>query len=322
MALGKSSGTHSNRARGYTFALISAAFLSTTAILIRYLTQIYNLPALVLAFWRDLFVVLTLLPALGLLRADLLRVRRHHLPYLVGYGFVLAIFNILWTLSVASNGAAVATVLAYTSAAFTTLLGWWLLKEGLDGSKLLAVTLSLAGCVMVSGAWQPATWHTGMLGILTGLLSGLGYAAYSLMGRSASKRGLNPWTSLLYTFGFATVFLLCSNLAPEQILPGTAMRPADFLWLGKAWTGWGVLFLLAAVPTVAGFGLYNVSLSYLPSSVANLIVTLEPAFTGIVAYLLLGERFSGMQIGGSLVLLSSVVLLRIRERRRVASDDV
>lgn len=312
----------SNRARGYTFALISAAFLSTTAILIRHLTQTYRLPALVLAFWRDLFVVLTLLPVLGLLRGDLLHVQQHHLPYLAGYGFVLAIFNVLWTLSVALNGAAVATVLAYTSAAFTTLLGWWLLKEGLDESKLLAVALSLAGCVMVSGAWQPATWRTGMLGVLTGLLSGLGYAAYSLMGRSASKRGLNPWTSLLYTFGFATLFLLCLNLVPERILPGTAMRPSDFLWLGNALAGWGVLFLLAAVPTVAGFGLYNVSLSYLPSSVANLVVTLEPALTGIVAYLLLGERFSGMQIGGSLILLSSVALLRIREARLAASGDV
>jgi hypothetical protein len=38
---------------------------------------------------------------------------------------------------------------------------------------------------------------------------------------------------------------------------------SDFLWLGGAFNGWIVLFLLAAVPTVAGFGLYNVSLSLL-----------------------------------------------------------
>ena len=54
-----------NRSRGYAIALISALILSTTAIFIRHLTQTYQIPSLVLAFWRDSFVVLTLLPILG-----------------------------------------------------------------------------------------------------------------------------------------------------------------------------------------------------------------------------------------------------------------
>ena len=94
------------------------------------------------------------------------------LRYLVLYGLVLAIFNSLWTLSVALNGAAVSTVLAYCSAGFTALLGWWLLKERLDWGKLLAVALSLGGCVLVSGALDPAAWRVNLLGIITGILSG------------------------------------------------------------------------------------------------------------------------------------------------------
>jgi drug/metabolite transporter (DMT)-like permease len=299
--------------RGYTIALISAAILSTTAIFIRYLTQTYHVPSLVLAFWRDAFVALTLLVVLGWLVPHLLRLKRPHLVYLVAYGFVLAIFNALWTLSVALNGAAVSTVLAYCSAAFTALLGWWLLKERLDWAKLLAVALCLGGCVLVSGALDPAAWQTNWVGILTGVLSGLGYAIYSMMGRSASQRGLNPWTTLFYTFSFATVFLLLFNLLPGGFLPGAASQPADLLWLGNSLTGWGILFLLAAGPTVAGFGLYNVSLGYLPSSVANLIATLEPAFTAIIAYFLLGERLTWNQLGGSLLILTGVVFLRIYE---------
>lgn len=83
------------------------------------------------------------------------------------------------------------------------------------------------------------------------------------------------WTILFHTFGFVAVFLLLFNLLPGGLLPGTATRPADLFWLGNALAGWGILFLLAAGPTVAGFGLYNISLGYLPSSVANLIVTLD-----------------------------------------------
>jgi drug/metabolite transporter (DMT)-like permease len=310
---------NSQLARGYAIAVISAAILSTTAIFIRYLTQTYDLPALVLAFWRDSFVALSLLLVLALLRPSLLRVSRQHLAYLLLYGLMLAIFNSLWTLSVALNGAGISTVLVYCSAAFTALLGWWLLKERLGWAKLVAVAASLGGCVLVSGAYDLSAWNANLLGILTGLLSGLWYAIYSLMGRSASQRGLNSWTTVLYTFGFAAFFLLGFNLLPGVVgsIPGAAAHPADLMWLGTSMAGWGILLMLAAGPTLAGFGLYNVSLSLLPSSVANLILTLEPAFTALIAYFTLAERFNAIQLSGGLMILAGVVFLRVYEGRRV-----
>jgi drug/metabolite transporter (DMT)-like permease len=304
--------------RGYTMAVTSAVVLSTTAIFIRYLTENYEIPPLVLAFWRDVFVTITLVIALGWGRPALLHVGRDHVRYLAVYGFVLAIFNALWTLSVAQNGAAVATVLVYSSTGFTVLLGWWVLRERLDWAKVLAVMLCMSGCTLVSEALKPGVWQTNVLGIIAGVLSGLSYAIYSLMGRSASQRGLNPWTTLLYTFGMAAAFLLAFNALPGQILPGTASRVADLWWLGDALKGWGVLVLLAAGPTVLGFGLYNLSLKALPSSIANLIVSLEPASTAVIAYLVLGERLSGVQVGGSLILLGGVIFLRVHEGRIVS----
>jgi drug/metabolite transporter (DMT)-like permease len=305
----------SHLTRGYTIALISAAILSTTAIFIRYLTQTYQLPALVLACLREGIVALIMIAILGLRWPRLLRVKREHLVYLILYGLMLALFNSLWTLSVSLNGAAVSTVLVYCSAGFTALLGWWLLKERLDWAKLLAVAICLGGCVLVSGAFAPEAWRANLIGILTGILSGLWYAIYSLMGRSAAQRGLNPWTTLFYTFSFASLFLFAVNLIPGGFLPGKALQPLDLLWLGDSLPGWGILVALAAGPTLAGYGLLLVSLSYLPSSVVNLIATLEPAFTALIAYLLLGERLNGIQIGGSLMILAGVVFLRVYEGR-------
>ena len=303
--------------------MVSAIILSTTAIFIRYLTQTPQMPALILAFWRDLFVALTLVAFLRMIRPGLLKVKRKDLRYLLVYGLVLAIFNGLWTLSVALNGAAISTVLAYCSAAFTALLGWWFLKERLDWAKIVAVLLSLCGCVLVSDALNLAAWTANFMGILTGILSGLLYAIYSLMGRSASQRNLNPWTTLQYTFGFAAVFLLIFNLLPGDFVPGKAVRASDLLWLGDSSTGWSILFLLAAGPTLTGFGTYNVSLSYLPSSVANLIVSLEPVITACMAYFLFGELLTGIQILGSLMILTGVVFLRIYEGKLLhpSSDE-
>jgi drug/metabolite transporter (DMT)-like permease len=305
--------TLTTRAYGYWIAVASAIFLSTTAIFIRHLTQTYHLPALVLAFWRNVFVVLTLVIVFQVLFPDRLRVSRDRLAALALHGLILAFFNALWTLSVTMNGAAVATVLVYSSAAFTSLLGWLLLKERLGWMKLLAIALSIAGCALISGAWDTAVWSSNAAGVFTGILSGLSYAIYTLMGRSAAQRGQNPWTTLLYTFGFAGIFLFLINLEPFLPVPGAATKPTDLFWLGTSFSGWGILLLLAAGPTVMGFGLYNLSLSHLPASVVNLIVSMEPAFTAVTAYLLLGEQLTGIQISGSLMILAGVVLLRLGE---------
>jgi drug/metabolite transporter (DMT)-like permease len=304
----------SHLTRGYAIALTSAIILSTTAVFIRYLTQTYQLPALVLAFWRDLIVSTSLFLILRLFWPNLLQLGSH-LRYLLIYGFCLAIFNSMWTLSVSLNGAAVSTVLAYSSAAFTALLGRWFLKEPLHWAKLTAVVVSLVGCALVADALAAAAWRVNLTGIITGIASGLLWAVYSLMGRSASQRGLNPWTTLVYTFGLAAAFLLAFNLLGGKFLPGAAVHPADFFWLGNSWIGWGVLILLAAGPTLAGFGLYNVALTHLPSSVANLIATSEPVFTAATAFFFLGERLTWMQVGGSLLVLGGVVLLRLYEGR-------
>lgn len=299
--------------QGYLICILGTLIWSFTAIFIRYLTVNYGLPPLVLAFWRDLFVFLILGGVMLLFAPSRLRLSRGQIGFLVFYGLVLSVFNSLWTFSVALNGAAVSTVLAYSSAAFTAVLGWRLFGERLGPVKIVAVSLSLLGCVFVSGAYSPAAWHLNTLGILTGLLSGVAFAAYSLLGKSSSQRQIYPWTALLYTFGFAAVFLLAYNLLPG-VIPG-GNDPANMLFLGNAWVGWAVLLALAAGPTIGGYGLYTVSLTYLPASVANLIATLEPAMTAGLAYVFLDERLSSPELLGSVFIISGVILLRFGEGR-------
>lgn len=306
--------------RGFLVALASAIVLSFTAILIRLISQNYQLPALILAYWREIFVALSLLPALLIIKPALLRLEKRHWPFMVLFGIIMALFNMLWTLSVTLIGASVATVLVYCSGAFTALLGWWLLKESLGWQKIIAVILCLLGAVLVSGATQAAAWEANTLGIITGIGSGLMYAFYSLMGRTATQRGINPWTALFYTFLFASVFMLLANLVPGNFIPGTANTPSDMFLLGNRWTGWLLLFLLAAGPTLLGFGLYNVSLSLLPSSTTNLIVTIEPVFTAITAFFLLDERLSSLELMGSGLILIALVILRMRKKPKQISN--
>jgi hypothetical protein len=98
---------------------------------------------------------------------------------------------------VALDGAAVATVLTYNPPA-----------------RIAAILLSMAGWILVAGAYDLAAWQVKPLGIAAGLLAGLAFAVYSIMGRAAAQRNMPAWSTLLYIFFVAAVFLLLYRVIP------------------------------------------------------------------------------------------------------------
>lgn len=305
----KTSTTYS---RGYVIALTATVLWSFTGILISYLSRTYALPPLVLTFWRDLFVSFGMFVALMLFSRARFKLDRSHRKFMVFYGFTLAVFNSLWTFSVQYNGAAVATVLAFSSPAITAILSRMIFRERFNQVKLLSIVLSLIGIVLVSGAHDPSIWKLNPLGIIFGLLTGFFFAFYNLEGKHASDSSIDSWTALFYSFATATIFLLAFNLGVD----GLSGKPllSDMFWLGNSTVAWGMLFFLGVAPTLGGFGLYTLSLRYLAPTVANLIATLEPALTAIWAYFLLNERLNGIQWVGGFLVFTGVILLRWGEK--------
>jgi drug/metabolite transporter (DMT)-like permease len=171
--------------------------------------------------------------------------------------------------------------------------------------------LSIGGIVLVSGAWDSAAWQVNPAGIAFGLFTGLVFAAYNVMGKTASNRGIDSWTSLLYAFGGATIFLFFFNL----LFDAASSRPllGNMLWLGNSIPGWTILILLGIGPTLGGFGLYTLSLDYLPATVSNLIATLEPVLTSIWAYFVFGESLTPPQLIGGALVFVGVILLRLKD---------
>jgi DME family drug/metabolite transporter len=302
----------SQSSRGFMIALTATVLWSTTGIFISYLSKTYSLPSLVLAFWRDLFVSFGMVVGLLVFSRARFQLDRKHWGFMVLYGLTLAIFNSMWTFSVQYNGAAVATVMAFSSPAMTAILSKIVFKEYFSGIKIISILLSLAGIILVSGAYNPATWNLNPLGIIFGLISGLMFAIYNLEGKHASDTHLDSWTALLYSFALATFFLLFFNLGNDLFITGKAPF-ADMLWLGSSVSGWAILFFLGVAPTLGGFGLYTLSIRYLSPTTSNLIATLEPAFTAVWAYFLLNEILTGTQLIGGALVLTGVILLRFFE---------
>ena len=301
--------------RGFTIALTATILWSTTGILIAYLSKTYGIPSLVLAFWRDLFVSLGMIAGLLVLSRGRLALERRHWGFMTLYGLTLAVFNSAWTFSVQYNGAAVATVLAFSSPALTAFFSYLIFKERFSRVKIISIALSFAGTILVSGAHDPATWKLNPAGILFGLLTGLMFAFYNLEGKAATDKQIDSWTALLYSFGGATVFLFLFNLASDLFVTRIPVF-SDMLWLGSSLTGWGILIFLAVAPTLVGFGLYTLSLRSLSPTVANLIATLEPVLAGIWAYVFLSETLTGVQWVGSALVMGGVILLRVGDHEK------
>lgn len=303
----------SNSSRGFIIALIATIIWSTTGPFISYLVKTYALPSLVLAFWRDLFVAFGMFVGLLIFSRKLFMLERKHWGFMVWYGVSLAIFNSMWTFSVQYNGAAVATVLAFSSPAMTAVLSRIIFKETFNGIKIISIALSFIGTILVAGAADPAAWKLNPLGIIFGLLTGLMFAVYNLQGKTAGDRNIDSWTALLYSFASATFFLFFFNLGSDLFITD---QPAlsNMLWLGNSLPGWGLLFFLGVAPTLGGFGLYTLSIRYLSPTISNLVATLEPVFTAVLSYFFLQEVMTSVQLGGSFLLLLGVILLRVANR--------
>jgi drug/metabolite transporter (DMT)-like permease len=301
---------------GYTAAFGSVVAWSWTSILIGYLLRSHPIAPMTLAFWRDLTSGVALLALLACARRAAVRVARRDRAFLLLAGASVALLNLTWTVSIALNGAAVSVVIVYSSPAITALVARVLFGERLGAIRVLALAASFAGCVLVAKANEPSQWALNGLGIVAGLLSSVSFAAYSVMGKVASRRGIGPWTVTAYTFVIAAAALLP---VAYLSLPASGAE-SSLLSLGPSWSGW-LLLLLLIVPTLGGYGLYTISLGYLPVATANIIATLEPILTTLWAYLLLGESLDPAQAVGGALIVGSVVFLQL-EPRDAAEGDV
>lgn len=288
--------------RGYVTVLAGTVIWALTGIVIKILLTHYRMDTLTIAFWRVFFVALFMFLVLGVSDAKQLSIAWRDMGVFFVYGLMgIGIHQLVWISSVQYNGAAVATVIIYTSPAIVGILAARFLREKYTRLKFIALVLTIVGCTLVAKAYDLEHVQLNALGIAVGIGAACTFATYSLMGRLVSRQ-YSPWTSLFYAFFFGLIFLLPINLALGKLMP--VQLPLD---------GWGTLLFLALVPTLGGFGAYTFGLSHLPASVASILAAFEPVTTVIIAYLVFGETLDTWQLIGSGLILLSVILLRPRE---------
>lgn len=248
--------------------------------------------------FRAVLTTLLLAGVIAIRDKKLFRVAFKDLWMFFGMGVLsFVLFNLCYFISMQANGSlAVAAVLLYTAPVFIMILSLMLFREKLTLYKGLALLLSVAGCVLVS-APDGAPFST--KGIFFGVLSGLGYALYSIFGRYALQKYASL-TCSFYAFLMAAIVTLPAFFFQ---LPGEALLlPALPYLLG-----------IAVVSTFLPYICYTAGLMLTTPARASIIACIEPAVAALAGFFIYGQRLSWAAAAGILLVLFSVCLLQIKK---------
>ena len=296
---------------GYLLCVVAAIVWAGTAPGIKYLLDIYHVPGVTLALWRDVFVTLVAGAVVFIRYPQAFRLKRSELIPLIILGVVsIGIYHALWIWSVSLNGAAIAVVLIYLFPTFVTIGARFMFGEQLRWPQMIGLLLSLIGMVLLVKLYDPAQIKLNWLGITVGLTTAVLQAFYVLYTQRAVQT-VNPWASLTITMASGSVALLVILLCAP--LTGIANPPGLFQ-VGN-YMAWLILLALAIGPTLGGYALFNLSLQHIPASIGGLILVLEAPTASAIAIIFLGERLAALQFVGVALVLVSIVLPTLLTRR-------
>ncbi len=285
---------------GVLAVLVASACWGTSGIFVKLVTLEGEVSALALAFWRDLTTFTILVLLLAVLRPAWLRIRGTEIRWLVAMGASLGTFHVFWNLAVMLNGAAVATVQQAGMPAIVTVVAWLLWGESLTWKKVVAILLTFAGTVLVSGLDVLGEAQLSLGGLLIGMGTPITYALWTLFAKKA-QGDHNPMTTVTYAFGVAALVLLPLQVFAEQPFP---VSGTTLLWFGA----------LIVFSTLMSFPTYTLGLRRLPASVVGILAMSEIAFVAFYAMVLMGERLSVSQMMGALLVICGVLILSWRAR--------
>lgn len=280
---------------GYAFILAAALLWATIGPAARFALRA-GIDPLEISFWRA--AIAGLLFAVHAAARRRLRVARRDLPAVGGFAVIgVTVFYWSYFRAVDEGGAALAAILLYTAPAWVAIAAALWLGERLTARKAIAVTLTLAGIVLValgSGARVPGGAGAPAMragAVAWGLLAGLAYAVYYLFGKRYFER-----------YDASTLFAYALPLGAALLLPAVEFA-------AKTAADWLVLLFVAVVPTYGAYLLYGLGLARVEATRAATVATLEPVAAAALAYLAWGEALRGMGYAGAALVLAGVLLV-------------
>lgn len=209
---------------------------------------------------------------------------------------VISLFSFTYCLfsSMRYAGVAIASALEYTAPMFVMIMSVPLFGEKATKNKIISAILTIFGCALISGLSATDGIHP--LGVLFGILSGIGYALYSIFGRFAINRGYSSVTITMYTFLFA--------MPPAIILSDLSNITQAITTPSGIFGTVGMSIICCVLP----YTLYTLGLKGAENSRAVMLTAIEPAVASVLAFSIYGEPLGAIKLIGIAFILLGIVL--------------
>ncbi|MBO4694045.1 MAG: EamA family transporter [Clostridia bacterium] len=285
--------------KGSVFIFLAAVMWGAAGIFVKRLGT-YGISPMTVVVFRGIFTVLPIGIFMLLRSRSGFKIRRKDIYLFAANGlFSIVTFNFCYYKAMALSTLSVAAVLLYTAPIFVMLISLLFFKEKISLKKIVALILAFSGCAFVSGVFGSAV-RLSSAALCYGLLTGLGYALYTIFSNRLILRGYGTMTIIFYTFVFASAGSLIMVGANGQMTE-LAFNPSVWLWA----------FLMGMFNTVLPYILYTVGLKTVSASTAPIIATVEPVAATVVG-LFYGEKLTLYGVIGITLVLSSVLILNIK----------
>ena len=288
---------------GLWLVVLTALLWGTIGFTAQSLYNVAEINALAIIFYRLVIAIPVLgLALVGTLGRRALAFRKADLSVLLLMGVTFALFQLGYFAAVARTGVAVATLITIcTAPLFVALLSARLLRERLSRRVLTSLALAVIGTAFLIDVESTALAVEGqqVFGYLLALGAALSYALMVLASRRLAAHA-HPLQATTFAFTVAVLVLLPFSLQAISVSLSSE--------------AWGLLAYLGLVPTALGYVLFIFGMRTTEATVASIVTLLEPLTATLLAWLVLGEQLGVWGILGTLLLLTAIVRLSVKQK--------
>ncbi|MBQ7617720.1 MAG: DMT family transporter, partial [Desulfovibrio sp.] len=202
-------------------------------------------------------------------------------------------------------GASMDIILQYTAPFWVALFSKVFFHERLNTSQILAMVVAAFGTICVCSSGGSLAYKAPLLGICTGLITGICYASHYPFTRIWQKKYSSATIFFhLLLGGSLGIFIFSCLCYPENLSLFTkAGSFAPKVWLAAAAMG---IFC-----TYLAFVCFGLALKKIGLVQAVITSEIEPVFSIFWVWLFYDENFSALGWLGSFAILASVLLLSV-----------
>ena len=287
-----------NNIRGYMLAILGGVSWGISGVCSQYLFMKYEVSADWLTAVRMLLSGIFLL--MLALQKEHMRVfkiwkEQKDVIWLIAFGLAgLLLCQYTFLAAIKYSNSATATVLQSLNVVLMAIVMAVWNKKRMSRIQIAAIILAVSGTYLIATKGNPVSMDISAKGLIFGILAAIGVVIYTLLSRpiiaSWGNLTITGWGMLI---GGSVLFVLTR----AWIFPTNLDLPA-----------WIIIAVIVIIGTAVGFSVFLESVKYIGPVKSTLLGCLEPASATILSALVLGTRFTVVELIGFVLVVGTVFL--------------